>query len=118
MYAVFSDIYRAPISFYGGGCNGNLYGFIFKKMSKELYKGDKVTLLDSEALMKVLQKRKFSLNDSNRRRIADELGGREGFVDSIEEKYSHDYFFFRFEGGSYNYSIPYEAVDFSKKINS
>jgi hypothetical protein len=75
-----------------------------------LKKGDKVKLLPADQLLAVFRSRNFFTSDEARQRVAKEIGGREGEVDSIEIKYQFDYFFFK--AGQLNYSIPYESVKF------
>jgi len=53
--------------------------------------GDKIELLPVEELFKVLQMRNFCLQ-------------------SIEQKYQFDYFFYLKDGDITNYSIPYQVV--------
>jgi len=80
-----------------------------------LERGDKVKMLPTPQLMKVLQIRNFCFDDEMREKVANEIGGKEGIVQSIEDKYAFDYFFFLPSGEERNYSIPYHAVDFGQR---
>ncbi len=75
--------------------------------------GDKVKILPTSQLFDVLKMRDFCLDDETRHQVANEIGGKEGIVQSIEVKYAFDYFFFLPDGSKENYSIPYQAVDFN-----
>ena len=81
-----------------------------------LEKGDKITIIPVEEFFKVLQMRNFCTNDETRRRVAEEIGGKEGIVESIEDKYAFDYFYFLPNAKEHYklYSIPWESVDFEK----
>jgi len=81
-------------------------------MRTMLEQGDKVKILPTPQLMKVLQMRNFCTDDVTRQKVADEIGGKEGIVQSIEQKWAFDYFYFLPSGEERNYSIPYQAVDF------
>jgi len=72
--------------------------------------GDKIELLPVEELFKVLQMRNFCFDDETRQKVADEIGGSQGIVQSIEQKYQFDYFFYLKDGDITNYSIPYQVV--------
>ena len=75
--------------------------------------GDPITLLPTPQLLEVLIKRKFFSSDGHRREVADEFGGKTGFVKSVEEKYAFDYFTF-LDGKRTNVSepaLPYEAIE-------
>ena len=79
-----------------------------------LEEGDAVTMLPTPKLMEVLKGRNFCTNDKIRQKVADEIGGKEGVVSNIELKYALDYFYFSPHSSASNqYSVPYEAVDFS-----
>lgn len=87
-------------------------------MEKRLKKGDHITLISKEDLLKVLEKRNFCGEDKWRKIISESIGGTSGIVDSIEDKWAFDYFYFRPDGKEDTYSIPYQAVDFNKEIVS
>lgn len=82
---------------------------------KHLRQGEKIKLLPPDQLMKVLQNRNFCSNDETRQRVANSIGGKWGIVESIEDKYAFDYFFFLPIGEIINYSIPYGSVDFASE---
>jgi hypothetical protein len=77
-----------------------------------LEKGDRVKLLPTEQLMEVLQRKNFCFDDETRQRIANEIGGKEGVVSEIEEKYAFDYFYFTPDKSIsiLSYSIPYQSI--------
>lgn len=58
----------------------------------------------------------FSASDESRQEIAENLGEKEGIVESIEYKYAFDYFYFLPDGEKTNWSIPYQAVDLFASI--
>lgn len=80
----------------------------------KLITGQKVKIVPIEECFKILQYRNFCTDDETRTRIANEIGGKTGYIDSIEEKYSNDYFFFKLDEpvDIYNsYSIPVQVVE-------
>jgi hypothetical protein len=77
-----------------------------------LEQGDKVKIIPTPQLMELLQKRNFCSDDETRKRVSDEIGGKEGIVKTIEQKWAFDYFYFLPNGSDKHYSIPYESVDF------
>lgn len=79
-------------------------------MKTKLQKGDRVQLLPAEELLEIFNQRKF-FGEDFREEAAGILGSAEGTVDSIEDKYRFDYFFFLPDGKTANWSVPYEAVD-------
>ena len=84
-------------------------------MRTMLEKGDRVKILPTPEVMKVLQMRNFCIDDVTRQKVADEIGGKEGIVQSIEQKWAFDFFYFLPDGEEKNnYSIPYQSVDFGK----
>ena len=76
-----------------------------------LQQGDKVKLLPTPQLAELFERRRF-FSDLFRQEAAEKLGGKEGIVNSIEDKYAFDYFFFLPNGETNTWSIPYQAVDF------
>lgn len=81
-------------------------------MKLQLENGDKVKLLPQPQLLELFQRRNF-FSQEFRQEASEKLSEKEGVVDSIESKYAFDYFFFKENGCSNNWSIPYQAVDFS-----
>jgi hypothetical protein len=75
-----------------------------------LEKGDRVKLLPAEQLMEVFQRRNFFADNEIRQRFANQIGGKEGVVEIIEEKYAFDYFYFRPDDTMETYSIPYQSI--------
>lgn len=80
-------------------------------MEKKLQQGDNVKMLQTEDLMKVLQNRNFCTDDETRQKVADKIGGKEGVVKSIEDRYAFDYFYFLPNGSERAYSVPYQSID-------
>lgn len=76
----------------------------------KLTKGDIVKMLPVEELFKILKQRNFCTNDETRKWVSEAIGGKKGIVESIEDRYAFDYFYFEISDGT-NYSVPYEAVD-------
>lgn len=81
-------------------------------MIVQLETGDKVKLLPQPQLLELFQRRNF-FSEEFRQEASEKLSEKEGVVDSIESKYAFDYFFFKENGNTSNWSIPYQAVDFS-----
>lgn len=77
---------------------------------------DQIQLLPVLQLYQLLKLRNFCSDDETRQRVADAIGSSRGTVDSIEDKYAFDYFYFKPEGKTETYSIPYQAVDFNQAI--
>ena len=71
---------------------------------------DKVKLLPAKELFDVFQIRKFFSDVETRQKFADKLGDSTGIVESIEEKYQFDYFFYLKDGDISPYSIPSQSV--------
>ena len=80
-------------------------------MRTRLEQGDRVKLLPTPQLAELFERKRF-FSDEFRQKAAEQLGGKEGTVNSIEDKYSFDYFFFLPNGETDTWSIPYQAVDF------
>jgi hypothetical protein len=78
-------------------------------MKEMLEKGDRVKLLSTPQLKELFENRGFFSSDF-RQKAAETLGDKEGVVESIEEKYAFDYFFFLPDGQKQSWSIPYQAV--------
>lgn len=78
-------------------------------MKQMLEKGDRVKLLPADQLKGLFDARGFFSIDF-REKAAEFLGGKEGIVESIEQKYAFDYFFFLPDGEKQTWSIPYQAV--------
>lgn len=78
--------------------------------------GDKVKLFPANELFQILKMRNFCFDDETRQKVANEIGGKTGTVKSVEEKYQYDYFFFvpDVNESDDSYSIPYQAIDWSK----
>ncbi len=84
-------------------------------MSRVLKTGDRVKLIPPPELLNLLKQRNFCGTDEIRDRISREIGGKKGFVYSIEAKWSDDYFCFALDPIQpgvigHHYSIPVEAV--------
>jgi hypothetical protein len=82
-------------------------------MAQKLNKGDAVKLLPELKLLELFVRRNFFSSLALREEFAALLGGKSGVVESIEDKYQFDYFYFMPNGTSDRYSIPYQSVDFS-----
>lgn len=80
-------------------------------MKIALQPGDKIKLLPTPQLLELFEQRQF-FSGVFRQEAAEKLGGKEGIVTSIEEKYQFDYFGFSKFGETITWSIPYQAVDF------
>ncbi len=83
-------------------------------MKVRLEKNDRVKMLPAPELFDILKSRNFCYDDATRQKIADEIGGKNGVVQKIEDKYAFDYFYFLPDGNEshQNYSMPYESVKF------
>ena len=82
-------------------------------MKTMLEQGDKIKIIPTEQLFELLKIRNFCSDDETRKRVSDAIGGKEGIVKSIEQKWAFDYFYFLPNGEDRSYSIPYQSVDFS-----
>lgn len=75
--------------------------------------GETVTLLNEEQLLKVLNDRRH-FSDRFRQMAASVLGEKTGVIQPSKLKVP-DYFYFLEEGGTKEFYLPYEAIDFSPK---
>ena len=87
-------------------------------MRHALQTGDKVKMLPEKELLELFERRNF-FSKEFRPDAARQLSGTTGTVDSIEQKYANDYFFYRPEGAANTWSVPVQAVDYdeSMKLN-
>lgn len=76
----------------------------------KLRRGQYVQLKTSDELLEIFNSRNFFSDDSTRKRIVKDIGGKTGIVEFIEDKYAYDYFFFKIPETGDTYSIPYESV--------
>ncbi len=79
-------------------------------MKQRLQRGDKVKLMPEKELFELFERRNFFSKDF-RQAAAEKLASTTGVVDSIEEKYAHDYFFYLPDGESSTWPIPVQAVN-------
>jgi hypothetical protein len=83
------------------------------KNARDICKGDRVKILACDKLFNVLKARSFYNDDDIRLWVSNIAGGQAGVIHLIADRSERGYFYFIPDGDRRNFSLPYQAIDFS-----